>query len=173
MQPQAKYNGCTQDDQFYLDFAIEEAQDLVAESLAYLRDHPSGGTPRYKTWFGEFTKERYAKVRATYEALDARSFEDGEYTCTCNEPDAWAFTSPDTPGVITLCPGFWGADPFGTDSQAGVLIHEATQWTVVAGTQEYAWGHMYCKALAEERPDRAVNNGESYEYFSENTPWLS
>ena len=43
--------------------------------------------------------------------------------------------------------------------------------TVVAGTNDYAYGQTACKKLATKTPNKAINNADSHEYFAENNPF--
>lgn len=167
----ANYNGCSPEQESTLATAQVNAQKLVAESLAYLRAHTSA-TTRYTTWFGEYTDARHATVEGHYAALDGRSYAAGAYDCDCKEADTWAFTHADTPDEMTLCGLFWTSPPTGTNSQAGTLVHEATHWDVVAGTGDHEYGQEDCQQLAKDDPDLAIDNADSYEFFSENTPPL-
>ena len=56
----------------------------------------------------------------------------------------------------------------GTDSKAGVVIHEVSHFNVVAGTDDLAYGQTAAKKL---KPRRAIRNADSHEYFAENTPY--
>jgi peptidyl-Lys metalloendopeptidase len=59
----------------------------------------------------------------------------------------------------------------GTDSKGGTLVHEMSHFTVVAGTDDWAYGQAAAGALAGSNPDRAIDNADSHEYFGENTPY--
>lgn len=74
--------------------------------------------------------------------------------------------------TIWLCPPFWELSISGDDSQGGALIHEATHFIDIGDTNDIAGGLDECKDLAEEDPDGAINNGDSYEFFAENIPFL-
>ena len=46
-----------------------------------------------------------------------------------------------------------------------------SHFTVVAGTNDNAYGQTACKKLAQKNPRKAVDNADSHEYFAENTPF--
>ena len=71
------------------------------------------------------------------------------------------------PYKVHLCGAFWSAPSVGTDSKAGTLVHETSHFTVVAGTQDYAYGQSACRSLATSSPSQAVHNADSHEYFAE------
>src|SRR4029079_13497331 len=74
------------------------------------------------------------------------------------------------PYKIYLGRVYWSAPATGTDSQAGTLIHEVSHFTVVAGTDDLAYGQTAAKARATSAPASAIRNADSHEYFAENTP---
>ena len=41
----------------------------------------------------------------------------------------------------------------------------------MAGTDDWAYGQSAAKSLAISNPTRALDNADSHEYFSENTPF--
>jgi len=43
----------------------------------------------------------------------------------------------------------------------------------VAGTDDHVYGQSGAADLARTSPERAINNADSHEYFSENTPALN
>ena len=47
-----------------------------------------------------------------------------------------------------------------------------SHFTIVAGTDDWVYGQTGAKNLAISNPDNAVDNADSHEYFSENTPSL-
>ena len=60
----------------------------------------------------------------------------------------------------------------GTDSKAGTLIHEATHVTYhLPDTDDHSVFYENCEQLAINNPFHAATNGDSYEYFSENSPF--
>jgi peptidyl-Lys metalloendopeptidase len=51
---------------------------------------------------------------------------------------------------------------------AGILIMEATHWTNIADTHDFAWSSPNCKALALSDPSQAVDNAASFAFFAVN-----
>ena len=76
------------------------------------------------------------------------------------------------PYKVYLCSAFWSSPTTGTDSKAGTLVHESSHFTIMGGTQDYAYGQTNCKNLAKSKPAQAVMNADSHEYFVENNPVL-
>jgi peptidyl-Lys metalloendopeptidase len=88
------------------------------------------------------------------------------FYCDCTD-SSYAFVYANQPYKVHLCGAFWSAPATGTDSKAGTLVHETSHFSVVAGTQDYAYGQTACRSLATSNPTRAVNNADSHEYFAE------
>jgi hypothetical protein len=104
-----------------------------------------------------------------YDALANKTI---TFDCGCNE--SWyAYVYPNRPYEIFLCNAFWTAPLTGTDSKAGVIVHETSHFNVVAGTDDHVYGQAGCRNLANTNPAQAIENADSHEYFAENTPALS
>jgi peptidyl-Lys metalloendopeptidase len=56
---------------------------------------------------------------------------------------------------------------------AGTLVHEISHFHIVADNADNAYGQPPCQQLAITYPLNAVNNADSYQYFSENNPMLT
>ncbi|CAF3733890.1 unnamed protein product [Rotaria sp. Silwood1] len=56
----------------------------------------------------------------------------------------------------------------GTDSKAGTLVHEVSHFSIVAGTDDYAYGQSSALALAKTNPAKARMNADNHEFFTEN-----
>lgn len=166
------YSGnCSASQQNMLHSAVENAKDLSESSKSYLNGMTSS-MPRYAEWFGEYTTNHRAIAQENFVKLtDAFSTKSLTLDCKCKKP-YYAYVYPAEPYKIYLCRVFWSAPAIGTDSQAGTLIHEMSHFTVVAGTDDWAYGQTAARALADSDPDKALSNADSHEYFAENTPPL-
>lgn len=168
------FTSCTQSQIDILNAAHDKAI-VIAEESANTMNAVAANTvaERYYTWFGVPDNNRQSTVTThfnnIYSALDTENI---SFDCTCNE-SYYAYVYPSQPYVIYLCNAFWTASATGTDSQAGTLVHETSHFTVVAGTDDYAYGKTDCRALAVNNPNNAVFNADTHEYFAENTPFLS
>ncbi len=47
-----------------------------------------------------------------------------------------------------------------------------SHFTVVASTDDWAYGQSAAASLASSNPSKAIDNADSHEYFGENTPSL-
>lgn len=166
------YTGnCSASQQSTLQLAVANAKELSGSSTSYL-DGLRSSTQRYAEWFGAYTDSRGATAHEHFVKLtDAFTTKPLTLDCKCKKP-YYAYVYPAEPYKIYLCSVFWRASALGTDSQAGTLIHEMSHFTVVAGTDDWAYGQTAARALAVEDPVKALNNADSHEYFAENTPTL-
>lgn len=164
------YVSCSTTRQSSLVTALSNAQGLAQRSRDYLNAVPSTSRStdtNYKTWFGAYTSSNWSKVTTDfaniYSAMSTKTF---TFYCDCTD-SSYAYVYASQPYKVHLCGAFWSAPATGTDSKAGTLVHETSHFTVVAGTQDYAYGQTACKSLAISNPTRAINNADSHEYFAE------
>ena len=150
--------------------ARSNARKLALKSRNYLTGLPAESRPidaAYTTWFGAYDSSSYSSVTDDYVKIySAYSVKTFVFDCGCKESH-YAYVYANRPYQVYLCNFFWNAPALGTDSKAGTLIHEASHFTVVAATQDYAYGQSVCRDLAAERPDLAIHNADSHEYFAE------
>ena len=140
----------------------------------YLSTTNSTTLPRYSTWFGTYAKSRWDIGKAHYLNI-ANAFSNAflQFDCSCTSNDYYAYVYADFPYMIFTCGYFWRVALSGSDSQGGTLVHEMSHFTNVAATRDYAYGQVKCKSLAITSPASAIQNADSHEYFSENTPRLN
>ena|SRR6185312_12127554 len=164
------YVSCSSSRQSLLVTALNNAQGLAQRSRDYLNNLPTASRStdvNYKTWFGAYTSARYSGVTSDYvniySAMSTKAF---VFYCDCTD-SSYAYVFANQPYKVHLCGAFWNAPALGTDSKAGTLVHETSHFTVVAGTQDYAYGQTACRSLATSQPTKAVHNADSHEYFAE------
>lgn len=148
--------------------ARTSATSYANNSRSYLTAGTQGS--RYTWWFGTYNSSRYSTVRThfnnIYSALSSQPF---TFDCSCTD-SYYAYVYPNQPYKIYLCNAFWSAPNTGTDSRAGTIVHEVSHFTVMGGTDDWAYGQSAAHNLAVSNPSRAVDNADSHEYFAENTP---
>jgi peptidyl-Lys metalloendopeptidase len=170
----AQFQNCTSSRQSQLNTAFSSAKSYASSSASYYSGRTTANiTPRYTTWFGSATTSRIATAKAHYDKINsALANQQIVFNCSCDPQyaNAYAYVNPNAPYVITLCGAFWPASNTGTDSKAGTIIHETSHFSIVAGTNDNAYGQTAAKSLARSSPTGALNNADSHEYFSENTP---
>ncbi len=170
------FSACSAQQQSTILEALISAQAIARASFQSLTNTSAEArvsANRYINWFGTYQGSRYDTVISHFDGISA-SLEDEEldFDCSCNE-DYYAYIIPSVPNKIFLCNAFWPAPLTGTDSRAGVLVHEVSHFRDVADTLDSAYGQTACEALAVSNPDKAIRNADSHEYFAENTPFLS
>ncbi|WP_374567818.1 M35 family metallo-endopeptidase [Ideonella sp.] len=167
------YTGnCTSSEKTTLVSAVNAATTYATQSNSYLAGTPSG-TKRYVKWFGTFSSSRWNTVH-THFTNEENAFKTKPLTldCSCNDSGTYAYVYPNSPYKIYLCGAFWSAPMTGTDSKGGTLVHEMSHFTVVGGTDDWAYGQTAAANLAKSNPTKAVDNADSHEYFAENNPYL-
>lgn len=166
------YTNCSASRQSAIATAFASAKTYANNSLAYLNAGTQGS--RYKTWFGTYTSSNYATVKDHFSKISsAMANQAFVVDCSCTDTGTYAYVYPSQPYKIYVCGAFWNAPNTGTDSKAGTLVHESSHFTVLGGTQDYAYGQSAAKSLAISSPSKAIFNADSHEYFAENNPALN
>ena len=171
----AGFSSCAADQQVTIQQAVDAAEQMAVEArdgLASLSTDGRQNSPRYKQWFGSYDETRFDLVLETFGRLaNVVETESIQFDCRCDENGYFAFVFPSQPYDIYLCPAFWRASLVGRDSKAGTILHELTHFPEIQGTSDFAYSTAVV-ALAEDNPEQAVRNADSYEYFAENVPKL-
>lgn len=114
------------------------------------------------TWFGRWDNSRVLQVRQLFEKI-TKSFNQISYDCSCNS-NIYAYTYVGV-STVWLCKEFWNSSVAGIDSQAGTIIHELSH--ALGSTSDHKYGYSECKKLARKSPEKAIQNADSIEYFTE------
>lgn len=170
------YVSCSSSRKTQIASALSSAETYAGNAYSYLTARTTtaqrDASTRYKTWFGTQTSSRWTTVQSHFlnirNTIQTKTI---KFNCTCTD-NYYAYVYPNSPYEIFLCNAFWSAPSTGTDSKAGTIVHELSHFTVVAGTDDWAYGQSACKSLATSNPSRATDNADSHEYFAENTPSL-
>jgi peptidyl-Lys metalloendopeptidase len=164
------FSRCSNAQQETIAGAAQAAQAMAQDADIYLQGKDLGR--RYSGWFGAVDPARSATVVRHFQAIkDAFAAKPVTVDCGCNA-SYYAYVYPNQPYKIYVCKAFWSAPLTGTDSKGGTLVHEMSHFTVVAGTDDLAYGQSAAGQLAASDPDKAIDNADSHEYFGENTPAL-
>jgi peptidyl-Lys metalloendopeptidase len=162
---------CSATQQSTIGSAVGAAQSMANGSVSYLNGTPRAST-RFTTWFGTYSSANWSVVKSHYvnikNALDTKPL---VFDCSCKQ-SYYAYVYANQPYKVYLCRAFWSAPLTGTDSKGGTIVHELSHFTVIAGTNDYAYGQTLAKQLAINNPAQARFNADSHEYFAENTPSL-
>jgi peptidyl-Lys metalloendopeptidase len=164
------FSRCSNAQQETIAGAVQAAQAMAQDTDIYLQSKDLGR--RYTSWFGAVDAARSATVARHFQAIkEAFAARPVTVDCGCNA-SYYAYVYPNQPYKIYVCKAFWSAPMTGTDSKGGTLVHEMSHFTVVAGTDDLAYGQAAAGQLAASDPDKAVRNADSHEYIGENTPAL-
>jgi len=153
--------------------AIKNVQMVLDQRIGDLQTWSPKTQQDFQKWFGstapenrELVLERLKKERLLAEKLTPENFfpAEGEYA---DNKKLFAYVHPHDPKKIFLGGAFANAPDMGSNSKAGTLAHEMSHFTVIAGTEDYAYGEKDCHALALADPERALNNADNYEFFLE------
>jgi peptidyl-Lys metalloendopeptidase len=161
------FNKCTTSQQASVTEAISAASTMANGANAYM-----GGNlgARYVKWFGTTDAARVSRVKANFTAIKG-AFDSKPITVDCGcKKTYYAYVYPNQPYKIYVCKAFWTAPMTGTDSKGGTLVHEMSHFTATAGTDDWVYGQSGAASLAISDPAKAIDNADSHEYFSENTP---
>jgi peptidyl-Lys metalloendopeptidase len=166
------YSGaCTSTEQSSIATAVTNAKTYSTNASTYLNGI-SSGTSRYTTWFGAYSSTNLTTARNHFTNIK-NAFANAAIVVDCSCSDSYyAYVYPSSPYKIYVCNAFWSAPSTGTDSKAGTLVHEMSHFTVVAATDDWAYGQSAAKSLASSNPSKALDNADNHEYFAENTPSL-
>ena len=162
---------CSSSQQSTIASALSAAQTYAGNADAYMAKTTMGS--RYTKWFGTVNSTRVSTIRSHFANIKSTlATKPINVNCGCSD-SSYAYVYPNQPYTIYVCKAFWSAPLTGTDSKAGTLIHETSHFTVVAGTDDWAYGQSAAASLAISNPSQAIDNADSHEYFSENNPALN
>ena len=180
-----QFENCSASQQSVIDSALTSAERIANESISALRNAPVALRPnaeRYLEWFGTYSASRYAQVESGMARIaSATSNQTIGFDCDCtNQPgvnpaNTFAFVFTNDPFNMTLCDVFFIVPREGTDSQSGTIVHEISHFNVVASTDDFssALDQRGSRSLANSSPANAIRNANAFEYFAENTPFLT
>ncbi len=150
--------------------AVGAAASMSTGALNYLTSTSPGPTTRYTTWFGAYNSAGWGTATTHFTAIKD-AFDNKAVTVDCGcKKSYYAYVYPTQPYKIYVCRAFWTAPLTGTDSMGGTLVHEMSHFNATASTNDWAYGQSAAKSLALSDPTKALDNADSHEYFSENTP---
>jgi peptidyl-Lys metalloendopeptidase len=170
----ASYIQCTAAQTNTIKRAITAAENYGSDAVQYFNGQP--GTVRYTTWFGTYVAANWQKAKTHFTKIqNALNTQAMSFDCSCpgTNKDAFAYVYPTQHYRIYLCNAFWPASTTGTDTQGGTIIHELAHFTILAGTQDHAYGQASAQSLAKSNPAKALMNSDNLEYFVENSPRLN
>jgi hypothetical protein len=175
-QPAPIFKDCTPEQQEILVKALDDARELALNAYKVLKNTPEtqrDASARYHEWFGDYDPANYELVLDHFKAI-SDALANQAIVFTCSSPNSiLAYVLPNQPYQINLCRDFWAAPRLGMDSQAGILVHEMSHFSAVAGTTDEVYSRYYARAPGKWIPvATALVNASSYQFFAENDPAL-
>ncbi|MCH2026518.1 MAG: M35 family metallo-endopeptidase [Verrucomicrobiales bacterium] len=154
---------------------IAEIYSIQARNaLASVSESERATSPRYLNWFGQYSRSNWERVQANFVKIaDGFINKIVTFNCACDadgidQDTVVAYVYPNRPYEMNICPLFWQFRDTGSNSKAGVLVHEMSHFAVVADTDDHVYGIRGAEVLADSEPAKAITNASSYEYFATN-----
>ena len=156
------YVSCSSSRQSTLQSATGAAETMSSKAKNYL----AAGTvdSGYTTWFGTYSSTNYNTAKTHFNSIySVFNTKKVTYYCDCTD-SAYAYVYANQPYNVHLCNAFWSAPLTGIDSKGGTLVHEVSHFTVVAATDDWAYGTAGCQRLSTKKK---LDNADCHEYFAE------
>jgi len=119
------------------------------------------------TWFGAYNANNYNYDQTCFNNIK-NTLNSRGINAYCNPAgcgaNVYAYVYPNDPQqMVYLCGAFW-SQPL---ERPNTIVHEMSHFTVIAGTQDYAYGRTPCRNLANNNPYQASHNADNVCYFSD------
>lgn len=156
-----------------LNSSAETVINLIENSINILTTESD--SLLFREWFGNFSRNRFRQVISNFETMynsitRETYFFQPAFESNCGSHSfAYAFPFSET---IFFCNYFWITENEEFDTKPGVIIHELSHCSFGANDDQEGDNYYSAKILASNNPDRAVENANNYEYFSEATNLL-
>lgn len=178
------YEGCSAAQSRVIDASLRSAKDLTLKAAVVV-----GNTDDYRRWFGTYSDANAETVRANLKAIvsairggavTAQCYRAGDDGCAAGEY-AWVYSNE--PYLMHLCPSFFDLPPlqalrpgsrrseFGT--REGTIVHEVSHFLRVARTEDHCYSRPVCRDMAREDARLAIDNADSYQYFTEDVTYYA
>lgn len=179
-----KSRDCSPTETRVLAQALDQAKALTVDAAAAV-----GDTREYARWFGAYSPANAEHVRANLKAIVA-AIRRGAVTVQCEqiEPDGcasgeYAFVYTNRPYNLHVCPSFFdlpslsalrpGARQSDFGTREGTIVHELSHFEHVADTEDHCYSRRECAAMARSSAALAIENADSYQYFTEDVTYFS
>ncbi len=178
------HQGCEKDQIRIVENALRNAKDLTLKAAAQV-----GDTPEYARWFGTYSDANAEVVRATLKAVIG-AIRSGGVTTQCNTATqhgctageyAWVYAH--RPYQVYVCPPFFNLPPLtalnpgerrsDNGTREGTMVHEISHFLRVADTWDHCYSRSECSRMAVNDPDLAIENADSYQYFTEDVTYYA
>lgn len=125
---------------------------------------------RFEKWFGQMNEGRLKRVKDLIDKIHT-AYEDNNIVLIkggdmCDIDDYAYVSENDKKYEIHLCDQFFLTDDETKfNSTMGTIIHELTH--IVGNTEDHEYGEDDCVILAQNEPDKAIDNADNYEFYCE------
>ncbi|MDP5084311.1 MAG: M35 family metallo-endopeptidase [Yoonia sp.] len=178
------FSGCDTEQSKIIADALGTAKELTLKAAVAV-----GDTSDYQRWFGDYTQANAEEVRANLKAV-VRALRGGGVTAQCEVVGddgcsageyAWVFAHE--PYLMHLCPSFFslpalvalqpGSRRSDNGTREGTIVHEVSHFIHVADTDDHCYSRRECAQMALSDPRRAIENADSYQYFTEDVTYYA
>ena len=185
-QPAAaeRYDGCSAPQSAVVEDALNSAKSLTLKAASAV-----GDTPDYRPWFGRYSVSNAEKVRFSLKSM-VTAIRGGAVTVRCNQSNTqgcsageYAFVFANAPYLVHICPPFFdlphlealrpGMRRSENGTREGTIVHELSHFLRVAGTEDHCYSREVCADMASRDPRRAIDNADSYQYFTEDVTYFA
>ncbi|SFR38652.1 Lysine-specific metallo-endopeptidase [Yoonia tamlensis] len=178
------FEGCNKEQRNTVETAFRNAKALTLSAATAV-----GDTPEYERWFGTYSPQNAEIVRANLKSI-VSAIRGGNVTAQCDptgldgcEGGTYAWVYPNEHYVMHLCPPFFtlppltalqpGARRSDNGTREGTIVHELSHFVRVADTDDHCYSRSGCTEMAEYDIRRAIDNADSYQYFTEDTTYYA
>jgi len=182
---------CADSDLTSAQIAQSDAKGTLNSAINFLNGNDANSTQLVLRWFGRNDQATVATVVSVLSRTsgwvanvslyclynndgsltEPITAPDGSIVLTDSAGDTYAYVLPGDLTKINLGLAFFNAPATGTNSKLGAIIHEVTHFFLTGNTDDIRYGKNQCLQLAQQEPDSALKNADSYEYFIEE--WLA
>lgn len=176
--------GCDETQAAQLRETLDQAKVLTITAAAAI-----GDTPDYARWFGDYSAGHGEIVRANLKSI-VTAIRSGAVVTQCDtlrdqgcSSGEYASVYPHEPYRIYLCPSFFnlpdltalkpGTMASDNGTKVGTIVHELSHFDPVARTADHCYTRRACAAMASRDPVRAIDNADSYQYFTEDVTYYA
>ncbi|MCG3267677.1 M35 family metallo-endopeptidase [Yoonia sp. I 8.24] len=178
------FDGCNKEQLHIVDSAFRNAKELTLRAATAV-----GDTPEYEHWFGEYSAENAETVRANLKSI-VGAIRSGNVIAHCDpngfdgcSGSTYAWVYPDEHFLMHLCPPFFSLPPLtalqpgarrsDNGTREGTIVHELSHFIRVADTDDHCYSRSDCADMARTDVRRALDNADSYQYFTEDVTYYA
>lgn len=176
--------GCNKAQVTVLEDTLRNAKELTLKAASAV-----GDTAEYERWFGTYSQSNAEVVRRSLKSI-VGAIRSGAVTAQChtvqddgcqNREYAWVYVNE--PLLLHFCPSFFTLPPLEAldpgsprsenGTREGTIVHELSHFSRVAGTDDHCYSRSECSGMARYDERRAIDNADSYQYFTEDVTYYA